>query len=173
MSCIFTCNELILVVDNNVLIDLYELGRLDILFMVSTKVIIPRYIYEEEVQIEIKELIKNNNYILEDITREEGLYLFNELTNDTKFKKLSIGDRIAISIAHENIYFCTSNDGLVRKACATYKVKISGTLGIIGRAYLKGFIDKPTAIQLSRDLESTSCFMKKTLIDDFISDKLQ
>ena len=44
MSCIFTCNELILVVDNNVLIDLYELGRLDILFMVSTKVIIPSYI---------------------------------------------------------------------------------------------------------------------------------
>lgn len=173
MNCIFTCNELHIVVDNNILIDLFELGRLDILFLVSSKVIIPRYIYNEEVQSEIKDLLNDFKYTLEDITMEEGLDLYNKLTNDSLFKRLSKSDKLAISIAHENLYFCTSNDGLIRKACTTYNVKLTGILGLLGRAYKLRIIDKSTTVNLARSLENTSCYIKTSIIEEFILDYLQ
>lgn len=55
MKDIYTSDEISAVIDNNVIVDLFELGRIDILFGVFIRVIIPKIIYENEIQEKAKQ----------------------------------------------------------------------------------------------------------------------
>ena len=77
------------VVDNNILIDLFELNRLDILFDIFETVVIPRIIYEDEILDNVKSRLDNHNFILADIKTETGMMLYGQLSQNNKYKNLS------------------------------------------------------------------------------------
>jgi len=161
------------VVDNNILVDLYELKRIDILFEVFEVVTIPRVIHEMEVLEEVIKVIDKFDYTVVDLEQGTGYLTYYELTNDTRFKRLSDPDKKAISIAKHHKYYCNSNDGLVRKACREYEVEYIGILGVIEKAYEINYITKNELTKLCDLLKSgeTSCYISSKLIDDFLIDK--
>lgn len=105
------------VVDNNILIDLFELNRLDILFETFETIVIPRIIYDDEIMDNIKSRLDDHHFVLADIETETGMTLYGQLSQNIKYKNLSRQDKFAISLSKEYEYYCNSNDGLVRKAC--------------------------------------------------------
>lgn len=64
---IYHIDNISVVVDNNVLVDLYELNLIYLLFEIFKSVIIPRHIFEKEVSKEVKESLNGYNFKLEDI----------------------------------------------------------------------------------------------------------
>ena len=165
-------NIISVVVDNNILVDLYELKRIDLLFQVFDVVAIPKVIHEMEVIKEVNREINKFDYIVADLEEDIGYLTYYELTNDTRFKRLSDPDKKAISIAKHYKYYCNSNDGLVRKACSEYEVEYIGILGVLERAYNLEYITKDELNKLCNLLKSqeTSCYISGKLIDDFLID---
>jgi len=158
------------VVDNNILVDLYELRRLDILFASFDEVSIPRLIYDEELPELIKTEIAAYKFTLSDIDSEGGYSIYYDLTEDYRFRNLSTHDKLSISIAKQNDYYCNSNDGLVRKACDFFDVKYLGILGLLKRAYEKNVITLDEVNYLANSLSSdaTSCYIKKSVVKEFL-----
>ena len=56
MNDIYHSSDVSAVVDNNILIDLDQLGFLGLLFLVFSQVVIPKEIYGKEVSLDIKVL---------------------------------------------------------------------------------------------------------------------
>jgi hypothetical protein len=77
------------VVDNNILVDLYELKRLDILYASFDEVSIPRLIYDEELPELIKTEIAAYKFILSDIDSEGGYSIYYDLTEDYRFRNFT------------------------------------------------------------------------------------
>lgn len=98
------------VVDNNILIDLYELNRLDMLFETFETVVIPRIIYDHEIMENVKSRLVDHNFILADIETETGMTLYGQLSQNIKYKNLSRQDKFTISLSKEYEYYCNSND---------------------------------------------------------------
>lgn len=179
MKDIYHSDSISVVVDNNVLVDLFEIGCLNLLFDIFVDVIIPQIIYDDELPPEIKIEIEKNKFHIGLIETEVGLETYALLVNEIEFKKLSSYDRFAISIAKENLYYCNSNDKPVRNACKKLNVKYTGVLGVLGRSYIKGII---TIEQLETYIEKlisddTSCYIDLKVIEQFkveiISEKNQ
>jgi len=169
MNDVYTSNKLSVVVDNNVLVDLFELNCLPLLFQVFDHITIPKIIYDDEITHEIKTILIDYPYILGIISTEQGLNTYGLLVNDPDFKRLSMHDRVAISIAKENLFLCNSNDRLVRKACEKHQVKITGVLGVLGRAYYKKHITCDELLAFIDELSSirTSCYIDTKVIEQF------
>lgn len=167
---IYQSDDLTVVVDNNVLVDLFELDKLHLLFSVFTKVLIPRNIYQEEVEKKVKDVLENYEFELADIETEVGLSTYKEILDNKKYRGLSIYDRVAISISKENYCYCNSNDKLIRKACLEYNVKFTGTLGVIGRAYKRGYLDNDQLTDVLSKISSdeTTIHIKQEIIDEFL-----
>jgi predicted nucleic acid-binding protein len=158
------------VVDNNILVDLFELKRLDILFKVFDKVTIPRVIYDMEILKEVMKELDEFEYKVSDLENDIGYTTYYELTNSKKFNKLSNPDKMAISIAKQYTYYCNSNDGLVRKACNELEIEYIGILGVLGKAYEINYITLDELKKLCNLLGSnkTTCYIRRSLIDDFL-----
>lgn len=158
------------VVDNNILIDLFELNRLDILFDIFETVVIPRIIYEDEIMDNVKSRLDDHNFILADIETETGMMLYGQLSQNIKYKNLSKQDKFAISLSKEYEYYCNSNDGLVRKACDEYNVNYLGILGIFEVAFSKKIIDFEEITELCDELlgDDTSCYISKKIVAKFL-----
>lgn len=160
------------VIDNNILVDLFELGEIPLLFQIFDKVIIPFNVLNHEVAADVKALLTKHPYIVGHIYTEEGLTTYQRLTTETEFRNLSDHDRLTIAIAKEVDYYCGSNDKPVRKACDKLNVKCTGILGVLGRAYFQNVI---TEAELDKHLlflasaEST-CFIKDEIIEEFINE---
>lgn len=169
MNDIYHLNSISVVVDNNILVDLFELGCMKLLFSVFDAVTIPKVIYDDEITLEIRELLNDFEFTLGSINTSIGLETYGILVNDNEYKRLSKCDRFAISIAKENSYYCNSNDKPVRKACERLGVKFTGVLGILGRAYTKKFITRMQLIAFLDDLMSdrTSCYIDISLVEQF------
>ena len=169
MKDIYHSDNLSVVVYNNVLVDLYEIERLNLLFEVFDHVIIPRIIYETELPSEVKSVLNQFDYKLGAIETTVGLETYGILTNNVEFRKLSKYDRFAISIAKENCYYCNSNDKPVRNACEKLNVRYTGVLGVIGRAYVRNQI---TLEQFNDSIDliisaKTSCYIDLKVIELF------
>ena len=89
MKDIYHSDKISVVVDNNVLVDLSELGCLNLLFEIFDDVIIPQIIYDDELPETIKIEIENYNFHLGLIETEIGLATYALLVNEVEFKKLS------------------------------------------------------------------------------------
>ena len=169
MRDIYHSDNISIVIDNNVLMDLFELNCLTLIFDMFDEVIIPQVIYDDELLDAIKVCIKPYKYRIGKINTQIGLDTYGLLVNEKEFKKLSRYDRFAISIAKENLYYCNSNDKLVRKACEKFDIKYTGVLGVLGRAYYKDIITKielnAYIDQLSSD--ETSCYISLNIIEQF------
>lgn len=173
MASTNTSHEEAAVVDANVLIDLFELDRLDLLFISFDVVCIPQIIYDKELQGTIKERIREHTFKVSNIDSEEGHATYLRLTVDRDYRNLSDHDKVAISIAKQYEYYCNSNDGLVRKACDLVGVRCLGTLGLLEKAWDKKAITTEELVHLVNELagDNTSCYIKKTIIKGFL-DKL-
>lgn len=158
------------VVDNNILIDLFELNRLDMLFETFETVVIPRIIYDDEIMNNVKSRLVDHNFILADIETETGMMLYGQLSQNVKYKNLSRQDKFAISLSKEYEYYCNSNDGLVRKACEEYNVNCLGILGIFEVAYSKKITDLGEITELCDKLlsDDTSCYISKKIVTKFL-----
>jgi len=169
MSDIYQSNDISVVVDNNILVDLHELGCINLLFTLFTSVTIPKIIYDDEITQDIKGILENYEYQLGELNTEIGLETYATLVNDEVYRRLSNCDRFAISIAKENAFYCNSNDKPVRHACERLGVSYTGILGILGRAYVKNIITRSQLFSYLDDLISdrTSCFIDIRLVEDF------
>ena len=169
MNDIYHSSSLSAGVDNNILVDLYELNCIHLLFLIFDVVIIPNVIYEDETTSEIKDILKAYPFELGSLDTEIGLDTYATLLRDESFKRLSRYDRFAIAISKENHYFCNSNDKLVRKACEYLEVKYTGILGILGRAFKKDYITKVELESYLDDLisDKTSCYIDLKIVDQF------
>lgn len=169
MKDIYYSNRISVVVDNNVLIDLFELDCLSLLFSCFDQVTIPKIIYDEETPLQIKTILAQFPFVLGIITTSTGQEVYAQLINDFDFKRLSMHDRFAIAIAKENTYYCNSNDRLIRRACEKLDVKFTGILGVLGRAYVQGFIRYSQLMGFLDKLtsEDTSCYIDLQVVEEF------
>lgn len=169
MNDIYHSSNVSAVVDNNILVDLYELNCIHLLFLIFDIVIIPNVIYEDEITSEIKAILEAYPFELGSIDTESGLDTYAILVRNESFRRLSRYDRFAIAISKENHYFCNSNDKLVRKACEYFEVKYTGILGILGRSFMKGYISKIELESYLKDLisDKTSCYIDLKIVDQF------
>ena len=170
MTCLKQYYKASVIVDNNILIDFYELDRLGLLFDVFSKVGIPKLIHDKEIEENVIEILKNYQYELYNVESETSYEAYAALTSNKRFKRLSECDKLVISIAKQFDYYCTSNDGLVRKACKELNVKNIGTLGVIGCAYAINLIEKEEFLKIIGLLlsDSTSCHLKPEIVTSFL-----
>ncbi|MBU0997442.1 MAG: hypothetical protein KKE16_05280 [Firmicutes bacterium] len=171
MIDIFESLEISAVVDNNILQDLYELNRIDILFNVFDMVIIPRIIYEEEVTEEVKQSLTIHTFVLGDIVTEIGFELYRTLSSNVEYRGLSRRDRFALSISLETDYYCSSNDGLIRKACETHDIRYTGILGVLQAAFQKKYLNENEVKHLVHQLQSidTTCYISRKICEEFLN----
>lgn len=169
MRDIYHSDNVSVVVDNNVLIDLFEIRCLNLLFEIFEVVIIPKIIYDAELDEMIKKELKDYKFHLGVISTTIGLETYALLVNEVTFKRLSRYDRFAIAIAKENLYYCNSNDKPVRNACEKLQVKYTGILGVLGRAFFRGSINLKQLNSYVERLasEDTSCYLDLKLIEQF------
>ncbi|MFO7613000.1 MAG: hypothetical protein R6W99_11085 [Clostridia bacterium] len=160
------------VVDNNVLQDLIEIGRLDLFFAIFKEIHIPRIVYDQELDVRVKAGMADLPFFYGCMDTEKSLEIFARLTNEYAYRRLSTSDRHVIAIAGAYDYYAGSNDGLIRKACCDFNIKMTGTLGILGCAYQKDIIEKSDFIAcLNRLLsDETTCYIGKKIIDEFLSE---
>ncbi len=158
------------VVDNNIICDLYELGRLDLLFKVFDEVCFSKYMFETEVPKAILKELENYDFELAVLSDENGYVTYSKLVNEKKYKNLSTQDKLVISIAKQYSYYCNSNDGPVRKACKDLDIRCMGILGVIELAYTKGWITLNELNVMCEELMSdrTSYYIKKSIMDEFL-----
>ena len=170
MKDIYRLDNLKIVVDNNVLQDLYELSCISLLFEVAEVVLIPRDIFKEALP-EVKEVLLNYSYKLCDIEDRKGYDILAILYQNQKYKKLSHSDRVCVSIAGEQYMFCGSNDKPVRNACLELGIKHTGTLGILGNAFYHKIISKKQLQSIFEVLKSnqTTSYISKDLIEDYLN----
>ena len=158
------------IIDNNVLIDFFELDQLQLLFSVFGKVGIPKQIFDSEVPLEVKEKLSNFSYELCNMTTTNAFSTYANLDKNSKYKKLSFFDKVAISIAKEYDYYCSSNDGPIRKACEDLSIKYTGTLGILYCSFENNLISKEELRLLIMALNSstTTCYIRSDVLTNFL-----
>ncbi|ADU93758.1 hypothetical protein GYMC52_1295 [Geobacillus sp. Y412MC52] len=137
------------VVDNNVLNDFYELGRMDLLTRVFGRVCVPESILLNETPGDIQKALRQIDYETVSLHTEEGYGLMYQLL--TEWTGLSEYDAELIAIAGQDMILCSSNEKRIMNACESYGIEYTGTLGIlccayehqlIGREEFKGLIDR-------------------------------
>jgi len=164
------------VVDNNVLIDLLELSAaldynyISILNQLFSKAIIPTPILEDEY---IYDNLSCLNYIEGTLKTNLGFNSYIELANsdDSSAKRLSEYDRLVISVARERDLLAVSNDKPVREICKKYKIRVTGTLGIIISAYENQIIEFKQMEKSFKFLfsDKSSCYLSPSLKTEIYS----
>lgn len=162
----------IVVIDNNVIQDFFELDRIDLIFSAFKSVYIPKTVFDAEISDNVKSKLKDFAFTTINITTELGYETLSMLNTDRKYRRLSECDRNVIASAKEIGSFCGSNDSPVRKACMDFDVRFIGSLGVLKLNYIKGIlsideIETITSLLLS---EETSCYITEEVIIGFLSD---
>lgn len=156
------------VVDANVLFDLRELNSLYLLNEIFSEVMIAQDTVNKELDAEIIALLGETEYIAGFITTEEG-YAAYALCQARS--TLSHCDKMAIALAVENDYILCTNEGPARKQASALKLEITGTLGIIAAAHLKGIIDKEDVQHhLAYLADEGSCYLSPTLLQKVLDE---
>lgn len=160
------------VVDNSVLMDFFELNRLDILFKVFSSITIADIVFEKEVLKEVKLALEKYEFFRGQIESREGFQIYIVLSENKKYEQLSIPDKITVSIAGQNLCYCTSNDRLLRTACIDLGVNLTGTLGILGCAIELEIITQEEFNCLIEKLlsDKTSCFIAPKIVNEFVEE---
>jgi predicted nucleic acid-binding protein len=150
------------IVDTNVIIDLSEIGNLELLNEVFSSVNIPEAIVRHELQaIDLSTL----SYAAVSISSTEGYEFFTTLGLD--YPMLSEYDRTLLTIARENGLLCVTNERPMRKVCAAYNVAYTGILGVLGCACRTNVIPIHHLADLLDKLEESSCYLATDLLIGF------
>jgi predicted nucleic acid-binding protein len=159
-----------IVVDNNILIDFMEMTAalsydyISILNQLFEKVKIPTPILENE---NIYDDFGSLEFIEGTIETELGFDIFIELGDleDNIANRLSEYDRVVIAIAGEGELLAVSNDKPVREICNKYKIKVTGTIGVIISAFENKIIEFGQLKKCLKFLfsEDSSCYLSNNL----------
>ena len=120
--------------DTNVWIDFSVIGKLELPFRLSYTYLMSRDAVEDELLSPPglgRELVSNGLVPVE-ITIDE--FLLAE-TYGTKYRRLSIYDRIALAIAKCRNITLLTGDGALRKAAKQEGVSVTGTLGLLDQLW--------------------------------------
>jgi predicted nucleic acid-binding protein len=142
-------------VDNNVLNDLAELGRIDLLEKVFEEIQIPSSILQDETLDFVKKQLLKIKYYETSISTEDGLTLLGELL--TNWTGLSDYDAEIISIAKQNMVLCSSNEKRIMNACDFYGIEFCGTVGILCCAFEFEIVTSDDLYDLLEKLFSDEC----------------
>ena len=89
MIDIYHSNDISVVVDNNILVDLYELSALYLLFELFQTVTIPTVIYEDEMIVDIKLELNRFKFQKGEFRTQIGHETYAYLVNQKEYRRLS------------------------------------------------------------------------------------
>ncbi|MBO4446133.1 MAG: hypothetical protein IK036_02555 [Clostridia bacterium] len=120
--------------DANVWFDFNAISKIDLPFRMPYKYIMYKEALRDEIisPPELLESLLDNGLKGVDITTEEFYYAA-ELGE--KYVKLSVYDRIALSIAKNREIVLLTGDGALRKAAESENVSVLGTIGLLDELY--------------------------------------
>lgn len=81
MSDIYHSSKISVVVDNNILVDLYELGCIPLLFSLFESITISKVIFDYEITNEIKVILHHFHFKMGNLDTEIGLETYRILVN--------------------------------------------------------------------------------------------
>lgn len=152
------------VIDNNIICDLSELGCIELLNKIFTKVLIPKSIVDTEV-IQFKESLDKFKYMEVVIERQDSYEFMFKILSD--HGGLTDCDAEVVAIAYEKYVLCTSNEKRIMTTCKENNIEFTGTLGILCCAYEHSIIDIETLENLINRLQyDCSCFLSKKVLND-------
>lgn len=126
--------------DTNVWIDFFVIQRIDLPFKLPYTYIMNSDAIKDELlsPVGLTDALLLNGLIGVDITKDE----FEKAEAfGIKYIKLSVYDRIALSIAKNRGILLMTGDRALRKAAIAEGVSVIGTIGVLEQLYNGGFID--------------------------------
>lgn len=128
---------MIIVSDTSPITNLLKIGRVNLLQQIFKEIIIPEGVYEELIRIPSnKKQIEKISWIKKQKPKDEKL--LNEL-----LKILDRGESESIALALElKAEYLLIDERKGRKIANKYGITITGILGVLRRAKLKGYIEK-------------------------------
>ena len=158
--------------DTNVWIDFYKISRTQLPFRMNCKYIMFHEAIEKELLYpeDLKSQLIDGGLLGVEITTEE-LFYADELSG--KYRRLSVYDRIALAIAKKRKIILLTGDNALRKAAASEKVKVIGTIGLLDRLLIENCIDKKEyrdCLMRLKSLIGNGIRLPEEEIDDRLSD---
>ena len=92
------------IVDNNVLIDFYELDIPGLLFDVFSKAGVPKLIHDKEIEENVIDILDKYQYELYNMETETAYNAYAVLTTNKRFRRLSECEKLAVSIVKQFDY---------------------------------------------------------------------
>ena len=116
--------------DTNIWIDFKTIGKLELPFRLPYTYLMSNDVIDSELlnPPKLKEELLQLGHVGVSVTLEE-FYLAQDY--GSKYRKLSINDRLALSIAKNRGIILLSGDGPLRKAAALENVTVMGTLAVL------------------------------------------
>lgn len=138
--------------DTNVWIDFKTISRINLPFRLPYTYIMYKESMEEELLSPegLKEELKTAGLIGVDITIEE--FMMADSWGQI-YKRLSVQDRIALSIAKCRNIVLLTGDKALREAAAAENVMIMGTIGILDKLYEGSYVTDEEYMYCLRELE--------------------
>lgn len=152
------------VIDNNIICDFSELGRLDILNSVFSKILIPESIIQKEV-IQFRDSLNSLEYSKVSIESFEAYEFMAKIL--VQHGGLTDCDAEVVTIAYEKYVLCTSNEKRIMTTCKENNIKYTGTLGILCCAYEYSVISYEVLMDLVNKLDNEcSCFISQKVLNE-------
>ncbi len=136
--------------DTNVWIDFYRISKIQFPFRLNCSYIMFNEAIDKELLYpgELRSQLIDGGLIGVEITTDE-LFYADELSE--KYRKLSVYDRIALSIAKKRGITLLTGDNALRKAAILENVNVMGTIGLLDRLLNEECIDR---------IEYRDCFLQ-------------
>jgi len=150
------------ILDTNSIIDLQELKILDLPTRIFSEIYISDNILVEELSAAHGNELLQLGYKSISLKTNNGFILLSDLNKNNR--RLSIPDKVVISIAYENSIVCCTNDKAARNVCKSIKIEVIGTIGILCCAYENEIIDrKQFEYIFNKYCEETSSYINDNL----------
>jgi len=155
---------MIIVSDTSPITNLLKIGRVSLLQQVFKEIIIPNGVYEELIKIPSqKSQIENTKWIKKQDSKNK------EFINDL-LKILDRGESESIALARElKADYLLIDEKKGRKIANEHGITITGLLGVLRRAKLKGYLEKVKPI-LDRLREETGFRIHQNLYKEILKD---
>jgi len=155
---------MIIVSDTSPITNLLKIGRVSLLQQIFKEIIIPNGVYEESIKIpNQKSQIENTKWIKKQDSKNKEF--INEL-----LKILDRGESESIALAIElKADYLLIDEKKGRKIANEYGITITGLLGVLRRAKLKGYLEKVKPI-LDQLREETGFRIHQNLYKEILKD---
>ena len=160
------------VLDNNILMDLYELELVDLIKEIFKEVYVHTAVWQDEALTVVKDAFAHTELRIVDFSTDTAYKCYSHLTSVYEYRNLSTYDKLTIALAVDRMCIISSNDGLMRKACKMLNIKCIGILGVVRRAYNANVLTKEDVVSCCLKLVSdeTTCYISDTIVEEFLKE---